>query len=83
MLRAVGAAIAYLRRRGSDAFVVAANAGSDGVLWELDLPVDASGAVVVPLRGAGGGEYRAEVDGRALRVALPGRAGMVVRLDLA
>jgi neopullulanase len=80
MLRADGAAIAYLRRDVRDAFAVVANAGREELTWDLDLALEGRGAAVVPLRGTTG-EPAADVDGEILRVRVPAREGLVVRLE--
>jgi cyclomaltodextrinase len=80
LLGAAGAAIAYLRRAGDEAFVVVANAEDDALVWDVVLPLGADAAELVPIRGAAPGERTAGlVDGK-LRVSLPGRDGIVVRL---
>ena len=80
LLAAEGPAIAYLRREGSDAFVVVVNAGNASVTLELPLGVEASAAEVVPLRGGAVDGRTAVLDGGVLRVSLAGRDGMVARL---
>ena len=80
LLGTIGAAVAYLRRAGDDAFVVVVNAEDDALAWDLTLPFEAHTAEVVPIRGSAPGERSAEVVAATLRVALPGRDGMVVRL---
>ncbi len=82
LLGTSGAAVAYLRRDGDDAFVVVANAEVEPVALDLVLPLDASAAELVPLRGGSDGERSAVLDGRSLRVVLPGRDGVVVQLSL-
>ena len=80
LLDTAGPAIAYERRAGDEAFAVIVNAGDEALELEVALPVPASAAEAVPLRGAASGEHSAEVDASRLRVALPGRDGLVVRL---
>jgi neopullulanase len=80
LLRADGPAIAYLRRAGEDAFVVVANAASDGLAWTIELPEGAERTEVVPLRGGASGPHTAEISDATLRLTLPARDGMVVRL---
>jgi neopullulanase len=81
LLAAEGAALAYLRRDGHDAFVVVANAADEPLRRELELPVAVSSAEVVPLRLPSPRKVGVDiVDGR-LRVTLAGRTGMVVRLS--
>ena len=75
-----GSAIAYLRRRGTDAFVVVANAGDATLEWSVDLPDAFTDAEVVPIRGGRPGAHTASVEGGALRVSVPPRDGMVVQL---
>ncbi len=80
LLGTAGAAVAYLRRAGVDAFAVIVNAAEDELRWELALPPGLGSAEIVPVRGGGSGVRSADiVDGR-LQVDLPGRDGMVVRL---
>ncbi len=81
LLDARGTAIAYLRRRGEDAFVVVANAGTDALDWVLELPLEVANAVLVPLRGAPGGVRSASLARETLRVVVPARDGIVIRLD--
>lgn len=81
LLSADGAAIAYLRRHGEDVFVVAVNAAAEPLAWELELPLGASAAEVVPLRDAGPRDRAASVDGASLHVVLPARDGAVIRLE--
>ena len=81
LLDAKGAAIAYLRHDGDEAFVVVANAADNGLAWEVTLPVPASDASVVPIRGGAAGERSAALDGETLRIQVPGRDGMVIRLS--
>ena len=76
-----GAAIAYYRRHGPEAFAVIANAGDGALSWELALPAPVTKASVVPLRGTAVGERTAAMVDGTLRVALPARDGMVVRLS--
>ncbi len=79
-LGATRAAVAYLRRDGDEAFAVVVNAGDDALDWELELVPQATTVQLMPLRGSVPGEHSAQIiDGR-LRVALPGRDGIVVRL---
>ena len=82
LLRAEDAGIAYLRRAAGDAFAIVANAATDVLTWELPLPMDAATASLLTLSGAGAGEQVAGVEGRTLRVVVPGRDGVVVRLDV-
>ena len=80
LLGTSGAAIAYLRRAGDEAFAVVANADAGSAELRVDLPLDASEAGLVPLRGGAVGEHVAEIVEGRLRVVLPGRDGVVVRL---
>jgi len=80
LLGTVGAAVAYLRRDGDDVFVVVANAGEDPLVWDVPLPVGASAAELLPIRGGGPGARTAEIVEGRLRVSLPGRDGVIVRL---
>lgn len=80
LLAAAGPAVAYLRRDGDEAFVVVANAGDHALAWDVALPDPVTRVELVPLRGAGQGERSAEVQAGALRVCLPAREGVVVRL---
>jgi cyclomaltodextrinase len=82
LLGTSGAAVAYLRRDGDDAFVVVANAEVEPIALDLVLPLDASAAELVPLRGGSEGERSAALEGRSLCVVLPGRDGVVVHLSL-
>ena len=75
-----GPAIAYLRRDGEDAFAVVVNAGAQALEWSTPVPDGLDRAEVEPLRGGAAGERSAEVIEDALRVSLPARDGMVVRL---
>ena len=76
-----GAAIAYLRRDGNEAFVVVANAGDSVLEWDVPLPMSVGAASVEPIRGSGAGERTASIADGALRVRVPARDGMVVRLS--
>jgi hypothetical protein len=80
LLRAEGAAIAYLRRQGADAFVCALDADETPLAWDLALPQGVRSAEVVPLRSARASTGVAEVVDGGLRASLPGRHAMVVRL---
>ncbi len=79
-LDAKGSAIAYLRRAGEDAFAVVVNADDAALVWDVALPLQARKAELVPLRGAAAGEHAAEIVEGSLRVSIPGRDGVVVRL---
>jgi cyclomaltodextrinase / maltogenic alpha-amylase / neopullulanase len=76
-----GAALAYLRRDADEYFAVIANAASESLTWELTLPLDVRAAEVLPLRGGRPGERSAMIEEGSLRVTLPARDGMVVRLE--
>jgi hypothetical protein len=76
-----GAALAYLRRDADECFAVIANAASESLTWELTLPLDVRAAEVLPLRGGRPGERSAMIEEGSLRVTLPARDGMVVRLE--
>ena len=80
LLGAQGAALAFLRRAGEESYAVVVNAGDEPLTWELALPFSAASAELVPLRGGRPGECSAESVEGALRVKLPGREGVVVRL---
>ena len=80
LLGTSGNALAYLRRDGGDRFAVVANAGPQALSWEVPLPFDASRAELLPLRGGAPGEHSAELAEGRLRITLPGRDGVVVRL---
>ncbi len=80
LLGAEGAALAYLRRDGDEAFAVVVNAAEQALTWELPLPFEVAGAELVTLRGGTRGEPAVAIDGGPLRVALPAREGVVVRL---
>jgi neopullulanase len=82
LLAAKGTAVAYLRRDGEDAFAVIANAGRDALEWAVMPPPDTAGAEMVPLRGSAPGDRSAVIENGMLRVRLPGRDGMVVRLTV-
>jgi hypothetical protein len=69
-----------LRRSGDEAFAVIANAAPEPLSWELALPVAVRAAEALPLRGSRPGERSAIVEEGSLRVTLPARDGMVVRL---
>jgi neopullulanase len=75
-----GPVIAYLRQAGGDAFVVVANAGDDALEWGVEAPVGFDRAEVVTIRGGQAGGRSAEIADGTLRVTLPARDGMVVRL---
>jgi cyclomaltodextrinase / maltogenic alpha-amylase / neopullulanase len=80
LLGSQGASMAYLRRHGADAFACVVAADDGPLSWELPLPTGVGSAEVVALRSERAAPRLAEVvDGR-LRVSLPGRDGMVVRL---
>ncbi|MGD8683238.1 MAG: alpha-amylase family glycosyl hydrolase, partial [Chloroflexota bacterium] len=81
-LGADGLALAYLRRDGGDAaFAIVANADAAPLAWDIPVPLEVGAAAVVPLRGGAPGERAAEVVEGRLRVRLPGRDGLVVRLS--
>ncbi|MEX1295574.1 MAG: alpha-amylase family glycosyl hydrolase, partial [Candidatus Limnocylindrales bacterium] len=80
LLGVQGPAIAYLRRLGADAFAVVANAGDATLEWAVGLPEGLDRAEVIPIRGGAPGVRSAEVTDGSLRVELPARDGMVVRL---
>jgi hypothetical protein len=81
LLAAEGPAVAYLRRAGDEGFAVVANAGDEPLLMDLELPFGPGAAQPVPLRGETPGTRSAEVADRSLRVAVPARDGVVVRLS--
>ena len=71
----------HLRQAGDDAFAVVANAGEDALDWEVDVPTGFDRAEVVSIRGGQAGDRAAEITEGTLRLTLPARDGMVVRLD--
>ena len=75
-----GPAIAYLRRKGDNAFVVVANAGDQPLAWGVELPDGLDDAEIVPLRGATAGERSAAVEDGLLQLLVPAREGLVIRL---
>jgi neopullulanase len=81
LLRAEGPAIALLRRHGSDAFVVLANAGASELTWELELPTGSSKAALVRLRGGRVGARAVTVEATSMRLTVPPREGLVARLS--
>ncbi len=82
LLGTQAAALAYLRRADDEVFAVVVNAGREPISWELDLPIEVSAAELVPLRGGRPGARSVELEGQALRVTLPERDGVVLRLRL-
>jgi neopullulanase len=80
LLRAAGPAIAYLRRHEDEAFAIVANAGEEALTWELELPLGARSAKLVPLRGAAPDHRDAHLEGQVMRVVVPARDGAVVQL---
>jgi cyclomaltodextrinase len=80
LLRAEGPVIAYLRRKGGDAFAVVANAGAAALEWRVDLPASYARAEVVSLGGGAPAERSATIEDGALRVTVPPRDGAVARL---
>lgn len=83
LLHAEGTALAYLRRHGTDAFACIVNAGEGSLGWELAIPDGVRSAEVGRLRSARTEPDGAEVRDGRLHVAIPGRHGIVVRLDQA
>ena len=81
LLGTSGAAVAFLRRDGDEAFAVVANAAAEALTLDVELPLDVVGAELVPLRGCPDGERVVTLEGRSLRVSLPGRDGVVVQLS--
>ncbi len=73
-------AVAYLRRHGEEAFIVVANADRDGLSWDIPLSFEPRTAELLPLRGAAAGERTVELVRGKLRVGLPGRDGVVIKL---
>jgi cyclomaltodextrinase len=82
LLGTAGAAVAYLRRDGDDAFVVVANADEEPLTWDVPLPMGVSAAELLPIRGDAPGARAVDLANGDLRVTLPGRDGMVARLTL-
>ena len=80
LLGAQGAALAYQRRADDEVFAVVVNAGGEPLSWELGLPLEMRAAELVPLRGGRRGTRSVELEGQALRVTLPERDGVVIRL---
>jgi glycosidase len=80
LLRAEGPAIAYLRRKGTDAFAVVVNAGDGPLDWNLTMPDGLGRAEIVTIRGGAAGERSASVAEDVLHVQSPPRDGLVVRL---
>ena len=60
--------------------MVVANSADDALVWDLPLPAGATRAELVPIRGGAAGEHTAQVLDQTLRVSLPARDGIVVRL---
>jgi neopullulanase len=81
LLRAEGLGIAYLRRWERDVFVVAANAASDELSWDLSLADGSDSVEVLPVRVHGSGEAAASMAGSTLRLRLSPRTGSVVKLN--
>jgi neopullulanase len=73
LLRAEGAALAYLRHHEGDAYACLLNAGDEPLAWTIDLPFEAGSAVVVPLRSTRGQPVLRLLGRRALAVELPAR----------
>jgi neopullulanase len=82
LLGTAGAGIAYLRRDGDEVYVVVANADRGALIWDVPLPMDVSEVELLPLCGGASGERTAGIVGRVLRLSLPGRDGVVLRLSL-
>jgi neopullulanase len=82
LLRADGRALAYLRRDGVDAFVVAANAADVPLAWDLVPPPGTPGAEPIDLGARGVPAGLATLDAGRLRVSLPPRQGAVIRLQV-
>ena len=80
LLGTAGAAVAYLRRDGADAFAVVVNAADDDLTWDVALPMAVTGAELLPLRGGAHATHAADIVDGKLRLGLPGRDGVVVRL---
>ena len=83
-LGATEGAVAWLRTFADDAFAIVVNVAEQPLDWRLELPGSRGGAEVVPLRGGNGtGSATIESergDGDRLRVRVPAREGIVVRL---
>ncbi len=79
-LGASGAAVAYLRRAGDEAFAVVVNAAAEPLSLDLRLPFVPSRAELVPLSGCPDGERSATLRGESLTLDVPARDGVVVRL---
>ena len=83
-LGATEGAVAWLRTFADDAFAIVVNVAEQPLDWRLELPGSRGGAEVVPLRGGNGtGSATIESergDGDRLRVRVPARDGIVVRL---
>jgi len=82
LLATAGPAVAYLRRHSDEAFVVVVNAAVGPLMMDVLLPVEVGGAELVPLLGCPEGNRSVALDGRTLRVGLPARDGVVVRLSV-
>jgi hypothetical protein len=81
-MRADGPALAYLRRDGADAFAVVVNSADQPLEWELSTPSGTVAAEPVRLAGGEARDRRAVAEGDTLRVSVPARKGVVVRLRL-
>jgi len=79
LLRAEGAAFAYLRRHDGEAYVCLLDAGPDALDWELALPLVSATAERVDLRGGQAGDVSVVAPDK-LRVSVPAREGLIVRL---
>ncbi len=81
LLRADGAAVAFLRRHDRDVFVCLANAGQAPLSWTLDLPLACAGVEVVTLRSGRETPSVSRVGERSVTIEVPARQGGVLRLE--
>jgi neopullulanase len=81
LLRAEGAALAYLRQHGDEAFVCLLNASDEPLTWEISLPLSVVAAELVELRCERQGGRVRLAGVRSLDVELPARHGAIVRLQ--
>ena len=81
LLRAEGAALAYLRQHEADAYACILNAADEPLACDLRLPVTVDSANVEVLRCERQGGRAQLVGDRVLHVELPARHGAIVRLQ--
>jgi neopullulanase len=81
LLRAEGAALAYLWHHDSDAYACLLNAGDEPLAWTIDLPFDAGSAEVVPLRSPRGQPEVRLLGRRAMVLEMPARHAGIARVS--